>query len=127
MQYTKEQKQELERIISIFHNYILSNPYIDLIWSDKLGYVYFSNIISEKCIIGAEPIIIRDAQTLCRQLFHELIYHALEQAGSIHDIPDITSEEKNGILQTLSPYIEQLPQYSSILDDLLDAAQSELS
>lgn len=127
MRYTKEQKQELERVISIFHNYILSNPYIDLVWSDKLGYVYFSNIILEKYIIGTEPVIIRDAETLCRQIFYELIYHALNRLGSIHDIPDITSEEKTGILQTLSPYIQQLPQYSGILNELLDATQSELS
>lgn len=119
MIYTKEQMDEIKKIISVFHSFILSNPHIDLIWSNKVGYVYLSNIIPKSRIIGTEPVIITGPEELCKHLFYDLIYHALSQIDSIYDIPTIPPEEMPSILKLLNPYIQKLPQYRNILEELL--------
>lgn len=40
MLYNKEEKQKLEEVISVLKEYIADNPFADLVWSEKLGYVY---------------------------------------------------------------------------------------
>lgn len=38
--YTKEQNLEIEKVCRVFVDYIKENPYFDVVWSDKPGYVY---------------------------------------------------------------------------------------
>lgn len=42
--YTKEQNEEIEKVCRVFDSYIRENPYFDVVWSDKLGYIYLSGI-----------------------------------------------------------------------------------
>ena len=42
--YTKEQNLEIEKVCRVFFDYIKENPYFDVVWSDKLGYVYLDGI-----------------------------------------------------------------------------------
>ena len=37
--YTKKQKSEIEKVRAAFQDYIQNSGYIDLLWSDKVGYV----------------------------------------------------------------------------------------
>lgn len=37
--YTKEQNEEIEKVCRVFDSYIRENPYFDVVWSDKLGYI----------------------------------------------------------------------------------------
>lgn len=39
MNYTKVQKEEIEKVKEIFADYIKKSKYLELLWSDKLGYV----------------------------------------------------------------------------------------
>ena len=39
MIYTKQEKQKLERVISVFAKRLKESDAFDLVWSDKVGYV----------------------------------------------------------------------------------------
>ena len=39
MIYTKQEKQKLERVISVFTERLKESDAFDLVWSDKVGYV----------------------------------------------------------------------------------------
>ena len=40
--YTKEQNEEIEKVCRVFDSYIRENPYFDVVWSDKLGYMDYN-------------------------------------------------------------------------------------
>lgn len=46
--YTKEQNEEIEKVCRVFDSYIRENPYFDVVWSDKLGYIYLSGIAPDR-------------------------------------------------------------------------------
>ena len=39
MTYTKQEKQKLDRVISVFAERLKESDAFDLVWSDKVGYV----------------------------------------------------------------------------------------
>lgn len=39
MIYTKQEKQKLDRVISVFAERLKESDAFDLVWSDKVGYV----------------------------------------------------------------------------------------
>ena len=38
--YEPETKKAIEKVIDVFKDYILTSIHFDLLWSDKLGYIY---------------------------------------------------------------------------------------
>ena len=38
--YSPQEKAEIERVINVFRDYIKDSTYLDLVWLDKIGYVY---------------------------------------------------------------------------------------
>lgn len=42
MIYTAKEKAEIERIRKVFAEHIRQSPYFDLLWSDKVGYVWLT-------------------------------------------------------------------------------------
>jgi len=66
MIYSSETKQELDMILDIFRPYIEENPYFDIVYSDKIGYVQID--ISP----DFEPSRIRSAEHLLDTLLVQL-------------------------------------------------------
>lgn len=52
--HTKTEKQTIEHIASVFKNYITNSPYLDLVWSEKLGYLLL-HIDPPSQYFGLEP------------------------------------------------------------------------
>ena len=48
MMYTQEQNREIEKVMNAFADYIRDTPHFDLLWSDKVGYVFLDGISEEK-------------------------------------------------------------------------------
>lgn len=41
-EYDPSVKEGIERVMSVFSDYIKTTPYFDIVWSDKVGYIYIS-------------------------------------------------------------------------------------
>ena len=39
--YTAETRSQIERVLSVFRDYIVTTNYFDILYSKKVGYVYF--------------------------------------------------------------------------------------
>ena len=41
-EYDTSVKEAIERVMSVFSEYIKTTPYFDIVWSGKVGYIYIS-------------------------------------------------------------------------------------
>ena len=40
--YTKEQKEKLEKVMEVFGDYMKESPYVEVVWSEKIGYIFLN-------------------------------------------------------------------------------------
>lgn len=45
-EYDTSVKEAIERVMSVFSEYIKTTPYFDIVWSGKVGYIYISSIVA---------------------------------------------------------------------------------
>lgn len=63
----RKRKKEIEKVHGVFRDYIKKSPDVELLWSDKVGYVCLE--------IGLEPFYVasiervNSAEELCQKLF----------------------------------------------------------
>lgn len=115
--YTQTQKDEIEKVITVFAEYIKESPYVDVLWSDKLGYV-FLNIDLDKSSIEMEPIIIENAEDLCKELLHEISNDVMENTSHEYTLEEAPLDIRLEIESRFGVYLEKLPQYRHIADDM---------
>jgi len=70
--YTKEQNEEIEKVCRVFDSYIRENPYFDVDWSDKLGYIYLSGITPDREDVCMAPLILRSDEDLCEEIIYNM-------------------------------------------------------
>ena len=116
MKYTKEQLEAIEKVKAVFSDYIINSKTLDLIWSDKLGYILIIGITKDMNDFAMQPEVITSAERLCDQLLYEIACDVLESSGHCHDIYISTPLEKQLILEAYKPYMSQLPEYSHMLE-----------
>ncbi len=100
---------EMEKVYGVFGGYIKKNPYIEWIWSEKLGYVLMQIEAKDREIV--ESRVVADAGDFCRILCHEVAEDVLRKRGSEHTPYEADAPEKDEIGKELKPYIDQLPEY----------------
>ena len=113
MLYTEEQLRELEEIIGVFRGYLEGSQYLDLVWSDKVGYVLLK-ISAEYCHLEGESLVIEEGEELCRELFSEIVTDVLLESGNDHSSQAVDPLEAAEIARRFQPYLEQIPQYREI-------------
>lgn len=116
MNYSKEQLQSIEKVKTVFEDYLKDCWTLDLLWSDKVGYLLVTGITKEMNNIVMHPEIIRDGERLCDQLLYEIACDVLESNGNFHDIYESSPLEKELILKAYRPYMAQLPEYSNLIE-----------
>lgn len=79
--YTKEQNEEIEKVCRVFDSYIRENPYFDVVWSDKLGYIYLSGIAPDREGVCMAPLILRTGEDLCEEIIYNMAADILKQIG----------------------------------------------
>jgi len=115
--YTDTQKLEIERVKSVFRDYIQASQYIDLVRSEKLGYILlYINPPTQD--LGMEPEIITDGSDLCELLLSEVAADVLELTRNEHSVSEADPLEKSEILKRLEPFAEQLPEYRHLFEEL---------
>ncbi len=91
---------------------------MELIWSDKIGYILLKIWVSSRSIPLA-PVIIEDGEMLCEELFCEIANDVLEYTGNGHDRKNADPLERAEIRRRYQPYIEQFPQYQKLAEEIL--------
>ena len=116
--YTEEQNKEIKKIIEVFSKYIKDTPYFDVLWSDKVGYIFLDGISRNNDDIGLEPTVLRDGETLCDRIFYNLACDVLEERGKLHDLCQCNKEAQEAVKERLSIYLQQLPEYAYLVEKL---------
>lgn len=116
MNYTKEERAAIEKVKTVFADYINNSKTLDLLWSDKLGYVLITGITKNMDDFVMQPEVVDTAEMLCNQLLYEIACDVLESNGPCHDIYLSTPSEKQLILEAYYPYMSQLPEYSEMTE-----------
>ena len=117
MMYEETEKKEIERVYAVFADYIRESPYLEWLWSDKLGYLLLK--ISTKKRYVEEEILVDTADQLAEVLFSEVSMDVLQMTGNDHTEQTADPLELAEIKRRWKPYIGQLPEYAYICDDLL--------
>lgn len=120
MNYTKSQKEALDKVMAVFSDYLVTNQIMDVIWSDKLGYVMLSGINESQDSIGMQPEILQDATTLCRHLLFEIASDVIQENGEFQDFHLIASHIQKKVKQRVAPYMSQIPEYEYLVDKLFE-------
>ena len=117
MLYEEMEKKEIERVYAVFADYIRESLYLEWFWSDKLGYLLLK--ISTKKRYVEEEILVDTADQLAEVLFSEVSMDVLQMTGNDHTEQTADPLELAEIKRRWNPYIDQLPEYAYICDDLL--------
>ena len=117
MLYEETEKKEIERVYAVFADYIRESPYLEWLWSDKLGYLLLK--ISTKKRYVEEEILVDTADQLAEVLFSEVSMDVLQMTGNDHTEQTVDPLELAEIKRRWNPYIDQLPEYAYICDELL--------
>lgn len=122
MKYTREQWNELDRVIAVFSDYLHESKQLDLIYSDKFGYILLFDSCIEADRQDLIPIVIDDAEELCDNIIMEIVNDILKAKHVMHDLCDTTPQERELITDALEEYMEQIPKYRFLI-----AKQFEIS
>ena len=107
MLYTEKEKTEIERVRKVFEKHIQQMTAYDLVWSDKVGYVWLA--------ISLDPVYvdtgnrIESATALCYECLNDIALDVFGMPGNDHDFE---------IKRRWKPYIDQLPEYAYLCDEL---------
>ena len=86
MLYTEKEKNEIERVRKVFEKHIRQMTAYDLVWSDKVGYVWLA--------ISIDPIYIdtgnwiESAASLCYECLNDIALDVFGMTGNDHDFED---------------------------------------
>ena len=119
--YTKMQKNEIENVILVFKEYIQSSAYLEIVCSDKLGYILL-HINPPTETLEPEPEVIKSGKALCKEIFSEIVMDVLDMTGNDHGVKDADSLEKAEIMRRIKPLIDKLPEYRDLVNSILEEA-----
>ena len=118
--YSPETKAAIDRVIAVFQNYIKTCPYFEVLWSDKVGYLYL-NIDTASGRVGDMGVVqIESAEELLDHLIYEFAVDTMEEGGHTVDPTEASKIERAEIERRLAPFMEQLPMYSDRVERIFD-------
>ena len=107
---------DVEKVCRVFGDYIKASPYLEWLWSDKLGYVLMQMDLERREIM--ECHVITDAERLCWILFNDIADDVLERTPNDHTTYDADPSERAKIRKRLQPYTDQLPEYRGLCEKM---------
>lgn len=116
--FTPEKQAAVEKVLKIMKPYIDSTPNFDVVYSDKIGYL-FLEIPTNGDISCVDCNIIDAPDNMLYMLYTNLAYEYMEKNGHYNDYAKATSAEKEGLRAWLSRYSDELPEYNDILEAVL--------
>ena len=117
MIYTKTEKDKIERVREVFAEHIRQSPYFDLLWSDKVGYVWLCIEIPPLHVDTGQRI--KSASDLCENLLDDVADDVFEMTGNDHTLESADPLELAEIKRRWKIYIDQLPEYAYLCGKLI--------
>ena len=89
MVYTKQEKQEIERVLAVFAKYLNQRNHCDIAWSNKLGYLLldYHTYVDDVTPIGT-------AADLCREMLDHMMIDSVTKSKSGHLLKESTPWKK---------------------------------
>ena len=116
MTYTKQEKQKLERVLSVFAERLRESDAFDLVWSGKVGYVLLDISPNYDYVDTARRI--DTAEELCRLMLEDVALDVLLLTENEHSMETADPLERAEIVRRWQPYFEQLPEYGYLRKEL---------
>ena len=86
MLYTEKEKNEIERVRKVFEKHLQQMTGYDLVWSDKVGYVWLAICIDPVYIDTGNWI--ESAVGLCYECLNDIALDVFGMTGNDHDFED---------------------------------------
>ena len=118
MRYTKQELAEIKRIRSVFEDYLRRSTDFELVWSDKIGYVWLILTRNPRDPVDTGRCI-RSAVDLCKTCLTDIAMEVVCLVESDHMPETANALEQAEIRRRWKPYIEQLPEYAYLCDEVL--------
>lgn len=121
MSFKMKRTLEMRRVESAFADYLESEGSVDLLWSDKVGYVFLT--INEKTHESESCNDLHTATQLCHRLLDDMAITVLMQTKRNHNFSTMDKDEAAQVRAAWKPVIEKLPDYAYLCDEILREAQ----
>ena len=116
--YATKQKQEIERVLTVFKPYIDQADYLEIVWSNKRQcYVSLFIDTTRDCFDGADAI--QSAEEICDRCYTEIGNDILLENDREYQIWEMRPLEREEFLRRVQPYDAQLPEYHYLIELLL--------
>ena len=122
MIYTEAIKKELDTILKAFEGYIQNQNYFDIVYSEKIGYVWL--IIDPPGAAGAE--LLDTPKKMLDALFNDIISEVINAPENTTHIPDaltLTKYEETEICRRIAAILQTIEdgadEYLNYLDSYL--------
>ena len=114
--YEPETKRAIEQVIDVFDDYIRTSTHFELLWSDKVGYIYISIDNVRGTIGDMDCCVVDSAEELLDKLISEMAIDIMEEVGHTIDPTAATQLERREVERRIQPYLNQLPLYHDRLE-----------
>jgi hypothetical protein len=114
--YEPETKRAIEQVIDVFNDYIRTSTHFELLWSDKVGYIYISIDNVRGTIGDIDCCVVDSAEELLDKLISEMAIDIMEEVGHTIDPTAATQLERREVERRIQPYLNQLPLYHDRLE-----------
>jgi len=111
--YNDEVKGKIERVIEGFQDYIRSTPQLDVLWSEKLGYIYIGLDIVGGTIADMTSELILSDEVLFDKILYEMAVDIMEKAGHTLDPKEASELERREVERQLRQRTALLPEYQT--------------
>lgn len=118
--YAPETKAAIDKVIAVFQDYIKTCPYFEVLWSDKVGYIYLDIDTVSGRVADIGVVLIDSAEELLDHLIYDFAVDTMEEGGHTVDPTEASKIERAEIERRLAPFMEQLPMYSDRVERIFD-------
>ena len=99
--------EQIEMILDVFSDYLKQHSNIDILFSEKFGYIYIA-LWSAADIVSYDAISIESAEHLCEILMDVMVYDYMAKTGQLC----VNREEAKTLYHNgIAPYVVQLLEY----------------
>lgn len=122
--YNTDDLTGIEKVLQVFSAYIKAAKHFDIIWSNKVGYI-FLNDLQEPEEFDSVPFLIQSGEEICDRLFYEVGVDVMLEHGRTVDISEANPQERKAVLDRLEPYANQLPEYQHLMEKVFRQSDFE--
>ena len=104
-----------EHVLSVFREYLLKNPELDLVLSPKFGLFLIQNTALPEYTPDLDAYLIRTGYELCYYILEDLTLATYYKLVEDKDIGDCSEEEKNAVREHIKVFTDQFPYTSEVV------------